>query len=213
MTGRHRNPSQKVLSIYSCTKEEWVMLRDIGVQMVDAGHSKDATPLRAFQHQKFAAEVRRGIEFKLTLMEWWGIWQGSGRWDERGLGRGWQMCRHGDEGAYEVGNVYIGDGAENLSAAAKKTELPIGVALSVKGRVRRYRAYCNVGGRQRHIGVFDTVADAENAYLKALALDDEMKALAETKFDLLKAEVQGKPLSTVQLNAEYASRKGGQVAA
>ncbi|MNR37990.1 hypothetical protein D3C85_1560590 [compost metagenome] len=80
------------------------------------------------------------------------------------------------------------------------------MALAIKGRVRRYRAYCNVGGRQRHIGVFDTVEKAQSAYEKALELDNQIKALAEKKFEKLKAEVQGKPLSVVETNAEYAAR-------
>ncbi|MND81872.1 hypothetical protein D3C87_915700 [compost metagenome] len=206
MTGLRKNPDKRILEMYSCTAEEWRALRDIGLKMTEAGHSKDATPLRAYQHQKFASEVRRGIQFRLTLMEWWDIWEKSGHWDDRGLGRGWHMCRIGDQGCYEVGNVFIGEGVENLSAATKATDLPIGVALAIKGRVRRYRAYCNVGGRQRHIGVFDTVEKAQSAYEKALELDNQIKALAEKKFEKLKAEVQGKPLSVVETNAEYAAR-------
>jgi hypothetical protein len=212
MTGLRKNPDKRILEMYSCTAEEWRMLRDIGLGMIEAGLSKDTTPLRAYQHQKFAAEVRRGIEFRLTLMEWWSIWDQSGHWADRGFGRGWHMCRIGDRGCYEVGNVYIGEGVENLSAAAKATDLPIGVALSIKGRVRRYRAYCNVGGRQRHIGLFDTVEEAKAAYEKALDLDNQIKALAEKKFNKLKSEVQGKPLSVVETNAEYASRSSRSAA-
>lgn len=206
MTRLYRNPPKRVLDMYACTVEQWRRLHDLGLEMVAKGHSKDATPLRAYQHQKFAAEVRRGIEFRLTLMEWWDIWDKSGHWADRGNGRGWHMCRVGDQGCYEVGNVFIGEGVENLSAAAKVTDLPIGVALAIKGRVRRYRAYCNVGGRQRHIGLFDTVEEAQAAYEKALELDNQIKALAEKKFKKLKSEVQGKPLSVVETNAEYASR-------
>jgi hypothetical protein len=206
MTGLRRNPSNDILNRYQCTKSEWLMLRDLGLDMMARGICKsDNTPLRAYQHQRFAAEVRRDVPWKLTLMEWWSIWDASGHWADRGLGRGWQMCRKGDLGAYEVGNVFIGLGAENLSAAAKVADLPIGVAFAVKGRVRRYRAYCNVYGRQRHIGLFDTVEDAERAYLKAVELDDEMKALADQRFDVLKADVQGKPLASIVSQAEVAA--------
>ncbi|WP_019567333.1 hypothetical protein [Agrobacterium sp. 10MFCol1.1] len=206
MTGLHQNPPKRVLDMYSCTVEQWRGLRDLGLKMVAEGQSKDATPLRAYQHQKFAAEVKRGIEFRLTLMEWWDIWEKSGHWADRGLGRGWHMCRIGDQGCYEVGNVFIGEGVENLSAATKVADLPIGVAIAIKGRTRRYRAYCNVGGRQRHIGLFETAEEAQAAYEKALELDNQIKALAEKKFKKLKAEIQGKPLSVVETNAEYAAR-------
>lgn len=206
MTGIRRNPSLAMLERYRCTKAEWLYLRDLGLQMIANGICKaDSTPLRAYQHQQHAAEVRRGIPWKLTLMEWWSLWDRSGHWAERGIGRGWQMCRIGDLGPYATGNVFIGLGAENLSAAAKVTDLPIGVAFAVKGRVRRYRAYCNVYGRQRHIGLFDTAEEAEQAYLAAVQLDDELKALADQRFDMLKAKIQGKPLSSIVKNAAHAA--------
>lgn len=206
MTGHHRNPPQRILDRYQCTKEDWLLLRDIGLKMIDQGScNKDTTPLRAYQHQAFRAG-KRDIEFKLTLMEWWRIWQESGRWAERGHGRGWQMCRKGDQGAYEVGNVFIGYGAENLSAAAKSTDLPIGVARAHKGNKKRYRAYCNVFGRQRHIGLFATPEEAEQAYLKAVALDKELKAHADKMFERLKCDVQGAALSVVRFNAENGAK-------
>lgn len=207
MTGRHKNPPQYVLDMYQCSKEEWVTLRDLGLQMIEAGICKqDSTPLRAFQHQRTAALNRRGIEWNLTLIAWWGIWDASGHWPDRGIGRGWHMCRHGDQGAYEVGNVFIGEGAGNLSAAAKNADLPIGVAYAGKGKEKPYRAYCNVYGRQRHIGVFATVEDAEQAYLKAVRLDDEMKALADSRFDILKSQVQRQPLSVIAKNNENGAK-------
>jgi len=182
MTGLRKNPPDHILQKYNCTKEEWLLLRDIGLEMARAGASHDATPLRAYQHQKFAAEVKRGIEWKLTLMQWWEIWCESGHWEDRGLGRGYMMCRIGDVGAYEIGNVFIGPGVENLSAAAKKTNLPIGVAYVLKGREKRYRAYCNIQGKQRHIGLFATVEEAEQAYLLARKLDDELKQIVDDRF-------------------------------
>lgn len=195
MTGYHRNPAQRTLDRYRCSKEEWLFLRDLGLRMIEQGVcNHDTTPLRAYQHQEGRAG-KRNIEFKMTLMEWWRIWDESGHWNERGIGRGWQMCRKGDDGAYEVGNVFIGEGAGNLSAAAKKTNLPIGVAHVHKGKEKRYRAYCNVFGRQRHIGLFATPEEAEKAYLKAVALDNELKAMADKEFERLKAEVQSASLA------------------
>lgn len=207
MTGLHRNPPQRSLAMYGCTKEQWLMLRDLGIQMIRDGVCRpDSTPLRAYQHQRTAALNKRGIEFKLSLMEWWGIWEASGHWPERGLGRGYMMCRIGDQGAYEVGNVFIGEGACNLSAAAKKTDLPIGVAYRTNGKGKPYRAYCNVYGRQRHIGCFASVEEAEQAYLKAIELDNEVKAIAEAKFDRLKQQVQRKSLTEIRFQAANASK-------
>lgn len=215
MTGLHRNPSQRVLDRYRCTKEEWIYLRDLGRSMIDQGIcNKDTTPLRAYQHQETKAHAR-GIEFKLSLTEWWGIWEASGRWNERSVGRGWHMCRFGDLGHYEVGNVFIGEAAQNHSDACKVADLPIGVAFAPKGKEKPYRAYCNVFGRQRHIGLFATPEEAEQAYQKAVSLDEELKAHAEAAFERLKAEVQGAPLSVIRMNAANGakSKAGGTRAA
>lgn len=49
---------------------------------------------------------QRGVEFDLTLEEWWEIW--SGHIEKRGRERGClQMCRTGDAGGYTAGNVRI----------------------------------------------------------------------------------------------------------
>jgi hypothetical protein len=65
------------------------------------------------QHKSNAK--RRGIEFKLTLDEWKQIWIDSGKWDQRGRGADkYCMCRIGDQGCYEVGNVFIGLGKINV---------------------------------------------------------------------------------------------------
>lgn len=163
-------PTAKILATYPCSRELWLKLRAIGQAMTASGMSVDVTPLRAFQHQRFRAG-RRGIEWELTLAEWWAIWDASGHWHERGVGRSYMMCRTGDLGPYAVGNVFIAPGVENLSAAAKKADLPIGVAHVKKGKAKPFRAYCNIGGKQRHIGLFATAAEAHAAYLKARDFD------------------------------------------
>jgi hypothetical protein len=171
MTGLHRNPPAKLLAAFGCSKEFWIELRDIGNAMMKAGGRKDATPLRAYSHQRTAAMGARGIEWKLTLPEWWTIWTLSGHWHERGVGRGYHMCRRGDVGPYVVGNVFIAPGVENLSAATKKSGLPIGVARVHKSTRKPYRAICTIGGKQRHLGVFATVSEARSAYLAAIERD------------------------------------------
>jgi hypothetical protein len=177
MSGAHRAlPTTKILEAYPCEREVWLKLHAIGKAMVSAGASADVVPLRAFQHQRYRA-AKRGIAWNLTLADWWSIWDQSGHWHERGLGRSYMMCRVGDNGAYEVGNVYIGPGAENLSAGAKKCDLPIGVARRAN-KARPYRAYCNIAGKQRHLGVFATVEEARAAYLAALAFDTVLSRAA-----------------------------------
>lgn len=178
MTGIQRNPRPDHLEGYGCTAEFWFELMEIGRAMVAAGASGDTTPLRAFGHQRQAARNKRGIAWELTLPQWWKIWQDSGHWQDRGIGRGYMMCRKGDLGPYAVGNVFIGPGVENLSAAAKKTDLPIGVARTSKSKINPFRAYCNVGGKQQHLGSFPTVEAARAAYLAALEIDLELKRAA-----------------------------------
>jgi hypothetical protein len=56
----------------------------------------------------------RGVPWKLTLYEWWAIWEQSGRWENRGRHKG-QYCmqRVDDVGAYERGNVFIATTTKN----------------------------------------------------------------------------------------------------
>lgn len=63
------------------------------------------TPWRAFYRQRHNASVR-GIAFSLTFEQWWALWEPH--WGERGRkGHEKCMCRTGDQGAYEAGNVRI----------------------------------------------------------------------------------------------------------
>jgi hypothetical protein len=58
------------------------------------------------EHRKHAAV--RGVPFLMIFEQWWSIWQQSGHWHERGVGRGkYVMARLGDRGPYAVGNVKI----------------------------------------------------------------------------------------------------------
>jgi hypothetical protein len=164
-------PTKGALERFQCTAAEWLALRDIGHAMVRRGASHDTTPLRAYSHQRNAALKARGIGWELTLGQWWAIWTDSGHWHERGVGRGYMMCRKGDLGPYAIGNVFIAPGVENLSAAAKKADLPIGVAMTTKSTRNPFRAYCSIGGKQKHIGCFPTAGEAHKAYLAAVEVD------------------------------------------
>jgi hypothetical protein len=69
---------------------------------------------KAYTQHKSNAKTR-GIEFRLTFDEWKQIWVDSGYWDQRGRGANkYCMCRIGDVGCYEVGNVFIGLGKINV---------------------------------------------------------------------------------------------------
>lgn len=70
-------------------------------------------PTRAYASQKRNAK-KRGIDWELSLWQWWTIWRASGHWRSRGRGYGFQMCRKGDQGPYSVDNVYIASGAVNI---------------------------------------------------------------------------------------------------
>lgn len=70
--------------------------------------------LKAYTQQKSNAK-QRGIEFVIALEEWTQVWIDSGKWSKRGRGaEKYCMCRIGDIGCYEVGNVFIGLGKNNV---------------------------------------------------------------------------------------------------
>jgi hypothetical protein len=77
------------------------------------------TPKGRFATQRDNAR-RRGIEWKLTFEQWWDIWEKSGKWNERGAGL-YMMCRTGDIGPYELGNVRIDSNSNNLKERYSET--------------------------------------------------------------------------------------------
>ena len=99
-----------------CTPEQRAELLNIGKEMMERGISKYKTPIFAFRTQRQAAK-RRGIGWELTLWEWWTIWLSSGKFPERGPGKGYAMCRRGDKGPYAKWNVFIQRGLQNTSDA------------------------------------------------------------------------------------------------
>lgn len=61
----------------------------------------------AFNRQKCSAG-KRGIGWNMSLGEWWAIWRESGKWEQRGRGRGkYHMARNRDAGTYAPENVRI----------------------------------------------------------------------------------------------------------
>lgn len=63
-------------------------------------------------HREQASQ--RGIEFKLTFDEWWGLWKPH--WQPVLAGK-LCMCRTNDQGAYEIGNVRIDTWQNNIREA------------------------------------------------------------------------------------------------
>lgn len=69
---------------------------------------------KAFTTQKINAKMR-GVEFLFTFKEWREWWIASGKWEQRGRGRGkYCMRRHGDVGPYSIDNVFCGLNEDNV---------------------------------------------------------------------------------------------------
>jgi hypothetical protein len=98
-----------------CTYKEYMGLVRIGTRALMDGYTRAAAPTGAFQAQRRTARAR-GIEWNIKLWDWWQVWEKSGKWNLRGRTKGhYVMCRFGDVGAYEVGNVYIATCSHNCS--------------------------------------------------------------------------------------------------
>lgn len=151
----------KSLERYGCTFAQHKMLIDMAI-----GMPIYRSPCRAYVGQRNNA-YKRGIEWKLTLWEWWCIWEKSGKWGCRGRGQGgYVMARKGDAGGYEVGNVFICLATENNSETPqKKSGLPRGVSKRVVGNYVAFVAHKMIGGEKHRLGSFKTPDAAHNAYL------------------------------------------------
>lgn len=69
---------------------------------------------KAFTAHKSNAK-RRGVEFLFTFEQWRDWWLATGKWEQRGRGRGkFCMRRHGDVGPYSLDNVFCGTNEDNL---------------------------------------------------------------------------------------------------
>lgn len=92
---------REYLAKYGCTFKEYIEIRDSG-------------GTRAYGEQKRNAKTR-GIDFSISLKEWWNIWADSGKWEMRGRGYGkYVMARNGDTGPYAIGNVRIITTTDNI---------------------------------------------------------------------------------------------------
>lgn len=185
---------RRAMEVYGCTYAEYRGLVAIGMEMRAAGVGRYRTPTFAWHSQRSNAKTR-GVEWNISLWDWWDIWQKSGKWDERGRGVDkYVMCRFGDSGAYEVGNVYIATCSHNCSVqpnnpyrkshpgfdeasvrlrqrrlgppVAKANGLPVGVTAIRGGR---YQAQMSIDGKNTYLGTFRTPEEAHSAYLNKLS--------------------------------------------
>lgn len=92
---------------WGCSPAFWKILRAMSSNYWNS-------PVGKYHRQKYNAK-KRGIEWKLTLLEWWETWESSGVYEQRGINKGqYVMARFNDVGPYAVGNVYITTTEENL---------------------------------------------------------------------------------------------------
>lgn len=104
----------------------------------------DAKRLRRFFLQQKNNAKSRGIPFKLTFDQWLTIWTESGKLEKRGRNESqYCMARHGDKGAYEIGNVKIILGSANIQEREITDEHRwlYGTALRGKKRPPRTKAW------------------------------------------------------------------------
>lgn len=102
-------PELRIIRVYGITVEEFDSIMEeseaLGFQRLD----------KSFRRHRTGAK-HRGIEFLLTLREWWGIWKPH--YHKRGVGGGKMvMGRKGDVGPYSVENVEIIPFEKNVADA------------------------------------------------------------------------------------------------
>lgn len=159
-----RERDLKYMEKHGCTYAQYRVLSDLGRRLMDSGSTRERTPIGAFTRQRLSA-IGRGIPWNLSLWEWWSLWQESGKWAERGRGSGYVMCRYGDAGAYDIGNVFIAPARLNNSfRRGKKSGLPMGVYA----RGDKFCALAMVGGDQNYLGSYNSPEEASAAYREFL---------------------------------------------
>lgn len=101
-------------------------------------------PVKAYRAHATGAG-QRGIAFRLTFAQWWKLW--GPHYEQRGTKVGQMcMCRTGDQGAYEVGNVRIDTVAANAAERSfvhRSRNLAAGRLPLAVQRVRAVRSQCD----------------------------------------------------------------------
>lgn len=193
----------KSIAKHGCTHAQYLELLQVGKRMQAEGFGFARCPTGAFASQRMNA-LRRGISWDLKLWDWWQIWQRSGKWEERGRSKGgYVMCRFGDVGAYEVGNVYIATTEHNASHQPnnpyrvghpdhEEAMAPIRIKLrdtnkkrgrrqqqtrdlpvGVTRRGNKFQAQIYENRKANYLGTYETPELAHAAYLEAAGLISE----------------------------------------
>jgi len=159
----------------------WNMsLSDYAAHIAEHGSSANrSSPMGKYVQQRNSAK-RRGIAWEFTFATWWGVWQESGKWAQRGRGDAYVMARWGDGDApYSVDTVYICTHSQNskdsyivsphaVRFADSQRSAGSGKGYSYQPGASKIRPYV-VHVRGRHIGQFATPEAAHAAYLQAWA--------------------------------------------
>lgn len=125
-----REVTEHEIQKYGCTKAE----RD-RIQRVYGGETWHQSPFGVFSNQRKKAKAR-GDEWTLTFYDWWEVWYYSGRWNQRGVGRGkYCMARLCHDGPYEYGNVHIIPAVDSVMEAAAMRAVGIGENQTVGQRL------------------------------------------------------------------------------
>lgn len=104
---RKERIDSRFMATWGCDRAYWETLRALHEDYWQ-------TPVGKYYSQMRSA-MRRGIEWSITLKEWWEIWESSGVYEQRGVCKGqYVMARFNDVGAYKKGNVYITTTEGNL---------------------------------------------------------------------------------------------------
>jgi hypothetical protein len=157
--GRHRVLAER-LAAKQASAEARCFAR-WGCSLADLREMRAAGVPRAYGNQREAAKAR-GIEWRLSMIQWWRLWKQSGRWEQRGRKTGqFVMSRINDSGPYEIGNVHVQTCNENGRDATKKwigkqKRLPRGVFDMYPGTSRRYVVML----KRKRVGRFATVDEA-----------------------------------------------------
>lgn len=164
------------MKTYGCSSSEAVSAND-GLPLLFAGSKS-----HRYAAQRVAA-ARRGIAWLFTFPEWARLWSESGRWGERGRGKGrYCMARHGDIGPYAPWNVSIVTTEVNnrqgieiaRPAIARRRTIDRSPTLG-SGRGWTFcKGSYQVMVASKYVGLFRTQEEAEAAY--ANACDDHRRA-------------------------------------
>jgi len=94
-------------------REKWGVSLKTYRELRKLGGSYRNSPMYKYCQSRAQAKIR-GIEWELSFAEWWGIWERSGKYDQRGVEFDqYCMTRCRDDGPYAWWNVRIRTTGDN----------------------------------------------------------------------------------------------------